>query len=185
MVFMSPITLTENYIADPELAFDILMNDLDWERRSDAPRYECWMNDFNAPYTYGRFAGERTYQPKPWNMLALKIRDRLLETTGVKYEGCFLNRYDNGQDHLGWHADDSPMIDATRPIAIVSLGAMREIWFCPQADKRDFESVWMRPGSLLVMNAGMQQTHYHRIPKASRPVGPRISLTFRGLLLDN
>jgi hypothetical protein len=30
------------------------------------------------------------------------------------------------------------------------------------------------------MLPGMQDTHYHRIPKSDREVGPRISLTFRG-----
>ena len=30
------------------------------------------------------------------------------------------------------------------------------------------------------MKAAMQDTHVHRIPKADRVVGPRISLTFRG-----
>jgi alkylated DNA repair dioxygenase AlkB len=38
-------------------------------------------------------------------------------------------------------------------------------------------------GSLLIMPAGSQFTHRHKIPKAGRKVNPRISLTFRGLLL--
>ena len=42
------------------------------------------------------------------------------------------------------------------------------------------ERVKLGHGSLRVMEAGMQDIHVHRIPKADRVVGPRISLTFRG-----
>ena len=45
----------------------------------------------------------------------------------------------------------------------------------------EVEKITLGHGSVLVMHAGMQQTHLHRIPKHSRPCGPRISLTFRGL----
>ena len=37
-------------------------------------------------------------------------------------------------------------------------------------------------GSMFVMPPGMQQTHQHRIPKGSRRMGTRISLTFRAFL---
>jgi hypothetical protein len=34
-------------------------------------------------------------------------------------------------------------------------------------------------GSLFIMEAGMQSTHKHRIPKSDKICEPRISLTFR------
>jgi hypothetical protein len=43
------------------------------------------------------------------------------------------------------------------------------------------EKLVLGHGSALVMDAGMQQTHQHRIPKHHAMCGPRISLTFRGL----
>ena len=39
---------------------------------------------------------------------------------GVAYNVCFLNRYDDQRNHLGWHADDSPEMDHDHPIAVVS-----------------------------------------------------------------
>lgn len=118
------------------------------------------------------------------------IRALVEAQSGSVYEVCFLNGYRDGQDHLGWHADDSPEMDDKRPIAIVSLGARREIYFAPllnsdtpkKPDNTQVEKVWLEHGSLCLMLPGMQDTHMHRIPKASyQNCGPRVSLTFRGL----
>ncbi len=34
-------------------------------------------------------------------------------------------------------------------------------------------------GDLLVMSGGAQEYYEHSVPKTSRPVGPRLNLTFR------
>jgi alkylated DNA repair dioxygenase AlkB len=161
--------------------FERLWTGLEWERRPDAPRRECWMNDFGAAYTYGRGAGVRTYEARSWNPLVLEVRDRLATMTGTAFEGCFVNGYEGPRDHLGWHADDSPEIDGNRPIGVVSLGSARNIMFREKGSS-ETESVLLEPGSLLLMKAGMQATHEHRIPKHAANCGARISLTFRGLV---
>ena len=92
-----------------------------------------------------------------------------------------MNRYLNQRDHLGWHADDSPEMDDERPIASISLGVEREIWFKPKdGDASTVEKVKLGNGSLCLMGAGMQKEFLHRIPKAGFLCGERISLTFRG-----
>lgn len=97
-------------------------------------------------------------------------------------EVCFLNGYENSRDHLGWHSDDSPKMDDSRPIAIVTLGAEREINFAPLIDLSDVTRLKLESGSLCVMAPGMQDSHAHKIPKAGFECGPRISLTFRGFV---
>lgn len=181
----APVTLIAGFIANPASAFSDLWPSLPWERREMTPRRECWMNDFGMPYTYGRAAGARTYDPQPWNHLIQAIQQRLLVEWHGQFDCCFTNGYEDGSDALGWHSDDSPEIDPGRPIAVVSLGAEREIWFRPIGTKGDGETqkLLLPNGSLLLMHAGMQQTHQHRIPKASfSPCPPRISLTYRGLV---
>ncbi len=93
---------------------------------------------------------------------------------------CFLNRYLNQSDQLGFHSDDSPEMDDDRPIVTVSLGAEREIWFAPISDKKDLTKVKLENGSACTMLPQMQTDWMHRIPKASFLCGERISLTFRG-----
>jgi alkylated DNA repair dioxygenase AlkB len=160
--------------------FTRLWNELAWQRRGVTPRREYYSNDIAVPYAYGKEEFSRSYEPQPWHPVMLEIRDKLQALTGTVFEVCFLNGYENNRDQLGWHADDSPEMDDARPIAIVSLGAEREIMFRPQADREAVTKLKLGHGSLCLMAAGMQDTHYHRIPKAGFECGPRISLTFRG-----
>lgn len=173
----APVTYISKFISDPDAVFEALCQ-LDWEHR-DAPRHEYYCNDFPEPYVYGRGAGQRTYMPRPYAPAIMAIREALEKHAGTKFEVCFLNLYLNQSDHLGWHADDSPEMDDARPIGVVSLGVEREIWFRGIADK-EVEKLKLEHGSLCLMAPGMQDTHQHRIPKASFQCGKRISLTFRG-----
>lgn len=210
----APFIYLPTFFPDHDRLFNTLWNELDWVDVA-GPRLEYYVNDFNTPYTYGSGNGQRTYNSQPEHSVIREIRDALEGHTGSKFEVCFLNGYRDGKDQLGWHSDDSPEMDDDRPIAIVSLGARREIYFRTKPGKRcpdcmgkvgeyhvsDYcnrfdmiteeqtqtylfndthEKLWLDPGSLCLMTPGMQDTHDHRIPKASYICGPRISLTFRG-----
>jgi len=174
-----PITYIKNFVPEPEKVLVSLRDNLEWERRADAPRSEYYCNDFNEPYIYGRGAGRRTYLVRPYHPDILAIRKLLEEQAKCKFEVCFLNRYLNQKDQLGWHSDDSPEMDDARPIATISLGVEREIWFRPK-ESQEITKLKLENGSLCLMHPGMQDTHQHRIPKASFQCGERISLTFRG-----
>lgn len=177
----APVTYIRDFIENPDEVFVALERDISWEKRPDAPRRECWMSRFGEPYTYGRGAGRRTYHPRDMPALLADIAARLEAKTGTPFEGCFVNCYDGPRDHLGWHADDSPEIDGGRPIAVISLGSARRIEFRENEAPVKHELL-LEPGSLFLMHAGMQATHQHRIPKHGADCGPRISLTFRGLV---
>lgn len=178
-----PIVYVPNFVPNPDNSLKILQNQLEWERRKDAPRSEYYVNDFNEPYIYGRGAGQRTYLVRQYHPEILRIRKLLEDFAKCKFEVCFLNRYLNQSDSLGWHADDSPEMDNTRPIATISLGVEREIWFRPKDTLDKITKLKLETGSLCLMSAGMQDTHQHRIPKASFQCGERISLTFRGYVI--
>lgn len=177
---MLPITYIPDFVSDPDAVFKALSNDLAWVRRDSTPREEYYSHDLGLDYTYGSGAGRRTYNAMPYHDVVLAMRADLERLTGATFETCFLNRYLDQSDHLGWHADDSPEMDDARPIGIISLGVEREIWFMPKGDKSAVEKVKLGHGSLCLMHAGMQDTHFHRIPKASFICGERISATYRG-----
>lgn len=174
------ITYIPGFIAAPDTSFDVLWSELAWERRGSTPRREFYCNEVEVPYVYGSGAGVREYIPKDWHPEIVKIKEAVEKALGTKFEVAFLNGYEDARDHLGWHADDSDSMDGNRPIAIVTLGSEREIWFCPMTDKTDVTKLKLESGSLCVMAAGMQSTHWHRIPKAGFECGPRISITLRG-----
>lgn len=171
-------------------SLDDVIDKVSWERRDSAPRLEAFYSRTGAAYTYGRGAGQRTYFPMPFEEAPAVVREIWAATeawAGVRFEALFMNWYRDGSDHLGWHADDSDVLDDGRPIAVVTLGAEREIWFRKRPDRpggnsaASIEKMRLPHGSTLLMGAGMQQTHQHRIPKAGFICGPRVSFTFRGL----
>ena len=155
-------------------------SDVDWGTYTDA-RDECFMAHEALEYTYGAGNGVRTYKSVPFKPWVLEILTDL-NSWGSTYNVCFLNRYENEKQHLGWHSDDSPGMSRNHPIAVVSFGQEREIWW------RKIGQTGLIPpeqrqllahGSIFVMPAGFQLTHQHRIPKGDRKMGVRVSLTFR------
>lgn len=198
---MDPIYI-EKFVPDPDEAFAALKK-LDWERRSDAPRSGYYCNDYNEPYTYGRGAGRRTYEPRYQTEAIWDVRHALEKQCGCVFDTVFLNRYLNQSDHLGWHSDDSPEMDDARPVVSVSLGVEREIWIRPKPFSKpvteakpwtaDFElhatqelkqirKFSLAHGSAFIMPPGFQDLYQHKIPKASFQCGERVSLTFRGYI---
>lgn len=186
----APVTYVPRFVTQgADFLFRLSWNSLPWEQREGAPRRECWFNLHGKPYTYGQGEFARTYQAHPLeeigpNWLVREIMQCLNRDTGASYDCCFVNGYEHGRQHLGWHADDSPEMDLNHPIATVSLGAEREIWFRRKDDSsgQNVEKLMLGNGSAAIMHAGMQRDWQHRIPKS--PVadcGPRISFTYRRL----
>lgn len=193
MLKHTPVTYEPNFVTDPDTAFKRLREELDWQQRGNTPRLEYYWNRYPVPYTYGSGRGVRTYDPQPQHPVIADILSQLKARTGIDYDVCFLNLYPDQSNHLGWHADDSPEMDDSKAIAVVSLGVAREIWFreklsLPLAEippTREVEKLTLGHGSLALMSAGMQDTHEHRIPKAGFLCGARISLTCRGYVVPD
>lgn len=179
--YNAPIRYFPDFFSKEKESFFEYFKNLDWEDRT-AARREMYFATSHVPYTYGTGEYARTYIPKdmdPWVGAIDSAMSSFFDWQN--FELCFLNYYETQKQALGWHADDAESIDHTRPIAVVSVGAERQIWTKPIGGTADdVEKILLHNGSLLLMNAGMQHTHYHRIPKHDRPCGPRISLTYRG-----
>jgi alkylated DNA repair dioxygenase AlkB len=199
----APITYDRAFVGTPErdAFFEHMWSDLPWENREGAPRRECWFNPYGLAYTYGSGEHARTYQAHSFNesYVAQSVWSILRGLNGIyrsEYDCCFVNGYAHGRQHLGWHADDSPEMDLDHPIAVVSLGAERDIWFRRKPEVAEDVNRWpegggpdpvgkqlLGHGSALIMHAGMQRTWQHRIPKSpNADCGPRLSLTFRRLV---
>lgn len=179
---LAPVSLFSSALAksDADALADAAWNSFPWEDRG-APRRECLFSSKGEPYTYGSGAGTRTYWPKAAPEMMAALTEAAEKASGCKFELCFANGYAGPREHLGWHADDSDEIDDGRPIAVMSLGAEREIWVKPRGTGADaIEKILLPSGSLFIMKAGMQDTHFHRIPKHGAECGFRVSLTWRG-----
>lgn len=170
-----------NFHDAPDLVLGSLIN-LNWLQVTEA-RKEYFMSDASRSYTYGKGDYAREYHSSPYTRTVLDMLEVLngFNNEYNSYNVCFLNRYDTQKNQLGWHADDSPTMDRNHPIAVVSFGAEREIWWREngQTGKDIAGKQRLASGSLFVMPAGFQDGYQHRIPKCDRECGVRISLTFR------
>lgn len=94
------------------------------------------------------------------------------------YTHVGLNLYRDDRDSVAPHGDRESDLLPGWPIAIVSLGAPRDMLIRPAGGGAS-RRVLLQPGSLLVMSHASQRTHEHGIPKCRAAAGPRISLAFR------
>ncbi|UJR86359.1 alpha-ketoglutarate-dependent dioxygenase AlkB family protein [Sandaracinus amylolyticus] len=142
------------------------------------PRRTAWHGDPGRVYSYSG----RTFEPSPWTAPLAEIRDRVEELTGVRFDSVLVNEYRDGRDSLGWHADDEPELGPHAPddvlIASISLGAPRR-FLLRHRRRGETRELPLGRGDLLVMGGTTQQRWQHSVPKTAKPVGARVSLTFR------
>ena len=94
------------------------------------------------------------------------------------YTRVGLNLYRGAQDSVAMHNDRTHDLAPGQPIAILSLGAPRDMLIRAKQGGAS-QRVRLDPGSVLVMSHASQHTHEHGIPKTADGGGPRISLAFR------
>ena len=174
----------------PEAAADVLLraliDEIRWTqhhvrifgRELPSPRLSAWIGDPGASYTYSRVR----HEPLPWTPTLALLRSRLHVEFGTDFNSVLANRYRDGSDSMGWHADDEPELGAEPVIASVSLGATRQMRFRRRrGDGSAPVAVALEHGSLLWMAGRTQQFYQHAIHKTRTEVGERINLTFRVL----
>lgn len=163
--------------------FAALRDGIPWEthvirlfgRDIPSPRLSCWIGDPGTSYVY---SGTR-FEPHPWTHQLLDLHDRIAAATGARYNSVLANRYRNGRDSMGFHADDEAELGPQPVIASLSFGATRRFVLRHRRRKHEKSTLELTDGSLLVMQGDTQRNWNHALPKTARPVGERINLTFR------
>ncbi len=178
------ITLWQDWLAEPEacVLLQQLQQELSWAQDSivlfgkavKIPRRQVWMGDAHCSY---RYSGS-TFPPQPWHPLVQELAHRVSAFLQQPFNCVLLNLYANGQQHMGWHADNEAELGDDPAIASLSLGATRRF------DLKHRRHGWqlhlaLTPGSLLLMADGCQQHWLHALPKQSRVTDSRLNLTFR------
>uniref|UniRef100_A0A8C2WVN4 DNA oxidative demethylase ALKBH2 n=1 Tax=Cyclopterus lumpus TaxID=8103 RepID=A0A8C2WVN4_CYCLU len=149
------------------------------------PRKQATYGDAGLTYTYSGV----TRLACPWTPTLEYIRDVVTKTTGHTFNFVLVNRYKDGQDHMGEHRDDEKELDPLCPIASVSLGAARDFIFRHRDARGKHSCRQINPvklqlahGSLLLMNSPTNTFWYHSLPVRKKMSMPRINLTFRRIM---
>lgn len=181
--------LAEQGFGDHRVRFDELARSLHWTqdrivvygREVTIPRLNAWYGDPGTDYAYSGLH----MQPRPWLPLLADLRERLSAHLQHRFNSMLANFYRDGSDSVGRHADDEPELGPLPLVATISLGESRRFALYPRKNAVRREGAaqpWradLPGGSLFVMAGRCQRAWQHEVPKTARPVGGRISLTYR------
>lgn len=179
------ILYCESFFAVPtaDRYFKALQAECRWEQKPGIfghmqPRLIASHGDPGVTYKYSGVLN----LAEPWTQTLLEIKARMeavqIDGNSARYNYCLLNRYRDGQDSMGWHADDEP--EMGNVIGSVSLGAIRKFRIRHNSS-RQTQDFLLAHGSLLIMAGTMQEYWQHEVPKTKRHVAERINLTYRAI----
>ena len=147
-------------------------------KQHSCPRLQSWIGSPEAIY---RYSG-KTFRPDPWTPTTSALNALISKCLQHPFNSLLANLYRDGQDSMGWHSDNEPELGAEPVIASLSLGATRDFSLRRVGETRQHLSIALPSGSLLIMNAGMQNRWQHALPKRRNIHSPRINLTFRQIV---
>ena len=174
--FLSP-TKAKHY-------FNLLQNTISWKQEEvrfygktyPVPRKTAWYGYEGFNYSYSGI----TCYPEIWTKELLEIKSQIEQFIPEEdFTSVLLNLYNNGNDKMGWHADDEKELGINPTIASVSLGETRRFDIKHKQNKELHYKFELTSGSLLIMRGALQHHWIHQIPTQKKVKDPRINLTFR------
>jgi alkylated DNA repair dioxygenase AlkB len=180
------ITMYEDCLGDDEARslMTTLLASMNWQQH--------WVTVFGKSHPQPRLTAFCAAEPlayrysglllraSPWPSYLSALVEELNGALGTQWNSCLLNRYRDGRDAMGWHADDEPELGPDPDVGILSLGATRR--FALHHKPSGLRTRLLLPsGSLLLMRAPCQRFWRHALPRMVSS-GPRISLTFRPMM---
>lgn len=160
-----------------------LLQTAPWEQRTQkmydktviTPRLTAWYGDSQ----YNESADRNTSNGNPWTPELLNLKERIEKEFGYRFNGVLLNLYRDQNDSVAWHRDKESRYGKRPVIASISLGQSRNFDFRKKDHHQSKYSLPLPNGSLLIMKGDLQENWEHRIAKSTKPMMPRINLTFR------
>jgi alkylated DNA repair dioxygenase AlkB len=165
--------------------FQKLLSGLCWEKeylfiygkQVTVPRLLCWHGDPEALYRYSGV----NHEPRTWAEDLLAIKLNLEKACGSCFNSVLANLYRDGNDSMGWHADNEKELGNNPVIASLSLGDDRLFKIRHHKSKSSFD-INLSHGDLLVMGGSFQHYWQHSVPKTKVLKTPRINLTYRYIM---
>lgn len=162
--------------------YAVTLADADWQhervalfgRTYTARRLSACYGEPTATYRYSGLE----HRAAPWPDHLRTLAADIAAAVGWRFNFVLINRYRNGGDRLGWHADDESDLGATPVIASVSVGAERVFRMRARAGGASVGKV-LEHGSLVLMWGDSQRDFRHAVPPTAKPVGERLNFSFR------
>jgi hypothetical protein len=168
------------WVANPERLFAELHEEIVWEqhavtlygRTMPTPRLTAWMGD--GSYRYSGIVNE----PSPWPRALTQLRQELCRQVGVDFNSALPTSIGTARTPWAITVTTSPSSVPERPLHR-SASEIDDGSCCATGQLASAGPGSWGHGDLLVMRDESQSDYAHAVPKTSRPVGPRMNLTFR------
>ncbi|PSL34837.1 alpha-ketoglutarate-dependent dioxygenase AlkB [Chitinophaga ginsengisoli] len=169
---MNGITFIPDFVRDAERLFSSLRDNVLWDERMLARKTAS----FGVAYNYSQMS--YPFQAFPPELEA--IVTRISTTLGFTPNNCLINYYLDGKSKMGFHADQTDILEQGTGIAIVSVGETRTLRFKNIKEPVETIDFPLPAGSLIYMTQAVQDEWLHAIPASDTNNG-RMSLTFRAI----
>lgn len=186
--FQGEVYFIPNFFSleEADLYFKLLQEELVWQQEPIwmfgkqvlQPRLTALYGDPKVSYGYSGIS----MQSLPFTKELETIKQRLQDYTQHEFTHVLCNYYRDGQDSMGWHRDNEPVLGQNPKIASLTFGASRSFQMRPYTEKEPKLKIELSHGSLLLMQGESQHHWEHQLPKTKKVIQPRINLTFRRLL---
>ncbi len=153
--------------------FEALCSLVAWDERIKARKTAC----FGQTYDDSGI----DYNVVPMHPLLEPLCNAIERELGFRPTNCLANYYESGRSTMRFHSDATHNLAERTGIAIVSLGAERELIFRKKANHSLMVRYPLPHGSLLYMTQ-LTQVHWAHALKKTDTDDARISLTFRHIL---
>ncbi len=171
--------------------FKILQEELLWQQGEIKifgknilePRLTAWYGDVGKAYTYSGVKRE----PLAWHPILKKIKTDIesstenLKNLSLELNSVLCNYYRDGNDSMGYHADNEKELGVNPTIVSVNFGESRRFLLKHRTEKNLKSGILLTHGSVLIMAGEMQHHWLHAIPKSAQVLKSRINLTFRNI----
>jgi alkylated DNA repair dioxygenase AlkB len=180
------ILFMRNFLTPSEAKhyFNLLQNNISWKQEEvrfygktyPVPRKTAWYGYEGFNYSYSGI----TCFPEVWTKELLEIKSQIEQFIPEEdFTSVLLNLYNNGNDKMGWHADNEKELGINPTIASVSLGETRRFDIKNKNNSELQYKFELTSGSLLIMRGALQHHWIHQIPAQKKVKNARINLTFR------
>lgn len=146
---------------------------------------------YGDPGTFYNFSGIRV-DAISWDQnnelcnVLYKLRCMVNKQFGCTFNFVLINRYADGDDYIGFHADDEKDLSDDSPIVGLTFGSERDFQFKSIKTGKNFsfgsgrnKSLVLHNGSCISMQYPTNKYWKHGLPKRAGAKSPRINLTFR------
>lgn len=161
-----------DFISNHRQYFKYLLDTVDWNSQFKSRQTVT----FGESYNYR--SGKRKSRRMP--LFLDPFLSAIEQNLGFLPNNCLVNYYPDGDHYISFHSDQDLDMEENTGVAIISLGAVREMVLRQIKQPQVRFAYALEPGSAFIMSDQLQSEWQHGIPK-QRGCGPRISLSFRSL----